>query len=246
MRYSVNLSKQESISGERLVLRAQLAIGGEPVVAHTTVVGRDGVIVRTDAPIEVGAPLDLELSLRGLLAPIQLGARVAMKEAGDGHGYFPGVTLAIESGAAQLAPLLGTTPPCTRPSSIMVVEDSAILRDVVRVGANRFAAEAGYPIALETLESAEAAIARFGERTFDVALVDLYLNGAQTGADVVREARARGSEAVMIGFSIGGAAARDAFLEAGADFFMDKPVMIKDLFATVGRLASLQARAEGS
>ena len=40
----------------------------------------------------------------------------------------------------------------------------------------------------------------------------------------------------VVAISVGGAAARDASLEAGADLFLDKPIVLRDLFTTLARL----------
>jgi hypothetical protein len=46
----------------------------------------------------------------------------------------------------------------------------------------------------------------------------------------------------VIGFSVGGVVARDAFLSAGADMFLDKPVMMRDVFTTLERLVVKRGR----
>lgn len=221
-----------------MVLRAELGQRERTVIAHTTALSAESVVVRTDADLEVGDVVDLRLSLRRLLPPIALAARVAAKDLGAGHGYFPGVTLAIEPSSPELGrlrELLDHTVATGGSRSILVVEDSALMRDFMQAGADRIS-EGDVRFAVDTVESAEAALARLAERDYDLALIDLYLPTAMTGADLVRSVRAAGGDLVMIGFSIGGRAAREAFLDAGADVFLDKPVMMKDLFATLGRL----------
>jgi DNA-binding response OmpR family regulator len=65
-----------------------------------------------------------------------------------------------------------------------------------------------------------------------------------SGADLVRAIRQRGLDTPVIGFSIGGTKARTAFLDAGADMYLDKPVMLRDIFGTLKRLVHA-ARSEG-
>jgi len=238
------------MSRDRMVLRAELCQRDRAVVAHTTAVTAESVVVRTDAKFEIGDVVRLRLSLRQLFPSIEVEARVSAKESGAGLGYFPGVTLAITpgsggSGEARLREVLDRNPaPTALTCTILVVEDSPLMRDFVHAGADRFSDVGEVRMTVETVDTAEAALARLETGTFDLALVDLYLPGKMSGADLVRSARSRGSDLVMIGFSIGGPAARDAFLEAGADMFLDKPVMMKDLFATVGALTVLNAKAE--
>src|SRR5690606_18706374 len=70
-----------------------------------------------------------------------------------------------------------------------------------------------------------------------LAIVDFFLpgmDGAQLISRIRKEPRLAGLPVVAI--SIGGDAARDAFLAAGADVFLDKPVVVRDLLATLDRL----------
>ncbi|HEY5935467.1 MAG TPA: response regulator [Kofleriaceae bacterium] len=226
------------MGGDRMVLRAELGQREQTVIAHTTALSVESVVVRTDADLQIGDVVDLRLSLRRLLPPIALEARVVAKDLGAGHGYFPGVTLAIEpasQGLGRLREVLGRPVTAGASRSILVVEDSALMRDFMQAGAERVS-EGEVRFTVDTVESAEAALTRLAEREYDLALVDLYLPTAMSGADLVRTVRAGGGDVAMIGFSIGGPAARDAFLDAGADVFLDKPVNMKDVFATLGRL----------
>ena len=223
-----------------MVLRAEITCAERQIVTHTTALGEDSVCVRTDEPLGVGDSVDLKLSFRPLLAPIQLTAQVVAKDEGAGHGYWPGVTLAFAASAEQenvLRHLLGAYSGSDLGTyRILVVEDSAFTRDFVQVGAERFSASGSMRLVVETTDSAEAALALLRERTFDLALIDLYLGGELDGADLVRSMRAQDPDIALVGFSIGKAAARDRFLAAGADLFLDKPVTVKDLFATIERL----------
>ena len=228
-----------------MVLRAELTHHDRKVVAHTTALTTESVVVRTDAAFAIDEVVGVQVSLRGLLPPLAFEARVVAKESGAGLGYFPGVTLAIletSQNLARLREVLDRTADASGPCRILVVEDSALMRDFVHVGADRFSEGSGR-LAVDTVETAEGAIAKLAEHDYDLALVDLFLGGAMSGADLVRDVRARGGEVAMIGFSIGGPKARDEFLDAGADLFLDKPVMMKDLFATIGRLAPLRKDA---
>jgi CheY-like chemotaxis protein len=234
---------------ERMVLRAELTHDGREIVAHTTELSSDGAVVRTDEQLDLGALVALRLSFRQLLPPLELTARVTACEPGAGLGYFPGMTLAFEAltaeqraglellTSAQLDPV-GKPPTCR----ILVVEDSAIMRDFVEIGATRFA-DARVKVVVDTADSVERALDLLASRTYALALVDLFLPGDVNGDGLIRLVRERGlDQLAVIGFSVGGAAARAAFLDAGADLYLDKPVIVKDLFATVQRLTLLRAR----
>src|SRR5678815_63198 len=119
---------------ERMVLRADLSHAQREIVAHTTELTRESVVVRTDEKLSPGDAVSLRLSLRRLLSPFELAARVIAVDPGAGLGFFPGVTLRFEAPTPdqeeQLAALLGpidgdgavASPACR----ILVVEDSQL------------------------------------------------------------------------------------------------------------------------
>lgn len=235
---------------ERMVLRAELSHDQREIVAHTTELTRDSVVVRTDELLAPGDAVSLRLSFRQLLAPVELAARVVARDPGAGFGYFPGLTLEFDAPTQEqqehLARLVGALeearadePPVCR---ILVVEDSAIMRDYVGIRAEQ-ATDGSVRVVVDTADTVERALELLEARSYALALVDLYLPGGPNGDSLVRTIRARGFDQIaVIGCSIGGATARLAFLDAGADLYLDKPVKVKDLFATVQRLTLLNAR----
>jgi CheY-like chemotaxis protein len=222
---------------ERIVLRAELVIDGRRLVAHTTEITARSAFVRTDEQLTVGEDVTLRLSFPRLLAPVELDAKVLAFDPGSGHGYVAGVMLEFARESDAIARLLAA-PPTPAPGGscrVLVVEDSAVMRDMVQLGAERYSGRPMRVIA-DTADRVEAALALIDEHAYDLAMVDLYLPGGLSGAELVRGLRARGSDLPVIGFSVGGASAREEFLAAGADLFLDKPVVLRDVFGTLERL----------
>lgn len=112
--------------------------------------------------------------------------------------------------------------------------------DVITQTASTFSRT--FQITTTSAYGAELAVELIERESFDLAVVDLFLPGALSGADLVRLLRERKIDLPVIGFSIGGTAARQAFLAAGADLFLDKPVALRDVFATLERLSVVAAR----
>jgi CheY-like chemotaxis protein len=234
---------------DHMVLRAEISHDQREIVAHTTELTRDSAVVRTDEQLSLGDVVTLRLSFRQLLAPVQLAARVTATDPGSGLGYFPGVTLAFDTPTPaqqeHLARLVGAVddddagePPTCR---VLVVEDSQLMREHVEARAGRVT-EGNVRVIVDTAETVARALELLETHSYAVALVDLYLP-EETGDSFVRTIRERGlDQLAVIGYSVGGATARDAFLEAGADLYLDKPVKVKDVFTTVQRLTLLNAR----
>jgi CheY-like chemotaxis protein len=220
----------------------------QTIIAHTTELTPASVFVRTDEPLALGESVALRLSFPRLLAPLDLEAHVVSTDPGLGHGYSAGVKLefhAAPEARERLAWLLGdvtTDTPRDDVSRILVVEDSALMRDFIQLGADRFT-RGSVRVVVDTADTAEAALEVMPDHSYALVLVDLYLPGAMDGAALVRMLRTKEKDLPVIGFSVGGVVARDAFLSAGADMFLDKPVMMRDVFTTLERLVVKQARS---
>ena len=241
-----NQDELEAETGARLVLRAELSDRGRHVVAHTTQLASRWVAVRTDEHLELGARLRLCLSFPRLFAPLELDVRVSSRDAGSGHGYQPVVRLDLVGPPSQrerLLPLLRELESETGAHGrcrVLLVEDSPIARDSVEHGASRLSGQVAVTT-FSTQSEAEALLVLERELP-DLALVDFFLPGPRSGAELVREMRARGLDLPVIGYSVGGPGARDAFLAAGADLFLDKPVIVRDIFRTLQRLTAAAAQ----
>jgi len=242
-----------SSNAERMVLRAELSHNARQIVGHTTELTTRSVFVRTDAQLAIGDAVGVRLSFPRLLAPLELAAHVVAIDPGLGHGYSAGVTLEFDAATAEqgrLAELLyqpaaGEESPAAavnRLHRILVVEDSALMRDLMQLGAARFAG-ASVQVIVEATDSAEEALVLLRDRPYQLVLVDLYLPGPMDGAALVRSLRETQVDLPVIGFSVGGEVARTAFLAAGADLFLDKPVVVRDVFSTLERLTLMRARS---
>ena len=128
--------------------------------------------------------------------------------------------------------------PSTRQVRMLMVEDSSLTRDVFTHSLSH--ARSATRVHVESVPDAEVAWAALQTGTFHLLLVDHFLP-ASTGADLIAkvrsEPRLRGLP--IVGISVGGKLARDAMLTAGVDLFLEKPVQVRDLLATLERLAAL-------
>ena len=118
-----------------------------------------------------------------------------------------------------------------------MVEDNAFIRDLFAYGVRRYGSSRRREIHLAIAEDAESAWSMLGEQDFHMAIVDHYLP-VQNGAQLIGKIRADPRLAAMpvVAISVGGQDARDASMEAGADLFLDKPIVLVDLFDTLDKL----------
>jgi CheY-like chemotaxis protein len=220
----------------RFVLRAELLRDGERVVSYAIDVSPRSVFVATDLQASVGSNVELRLSFPRILEPIQLDARIDELCDANGPGAPAGVRLAFEPNDrldAVLAQAASAADLAPRECRILFVEDSDFIRDVFDYGLRAFFdARGAYTVDHAT--SVDDAWERLTTTAYDIVIVDYYLPAA-TGAELIERVRAdrRFAGLPVVAVSVGGRDAREATLAAGADLFLDKPLVFRDLFNTL-------------
>jgi DNA-binding response OmpR family regulator len=116
------------------------------------------------------------------------------------------------------------------PRSVLIIEDDPRIRRIVQMTLQREG--------LEVLEadSGEAGLQRLAERDFDVVLLDLMLPG-KDGFEVCREIRRTSNVPIIMVTARGDSHDVVAGLEAGADDYVSKPFVAKELSARIRALA---------
>jgi DNA-binding response OmpR family regulator len=224
----------------RVILRAELRESSCTIVGSAFELTPSSVFVATDREFPVGTNLALTLSFANLLPTIALSARVEDRRAAGGPGELAGVRLAFEPSAQERVLLDGLIARVHAPIEhagaafrVLVVEDSRLIRDMFALKVSQFFAEPGV-VEIEFADDAVTAWLMLAQSSFDLLIVDHYLP-AETGASLNARLRADARLARMpiVAMSVGGSVARDASLSAGADLFLDKPLVLRDLFNTM-------------
>lgn len=225
-----------SAEENRFVLRAELGSGSETIVSYAFDVTPQSAFVATDWTGNAGDKVTLRLSFPRLLEPIELAAHIDEQHDPSGPGAPAGLRLAFERDArleALLARASDASGAALRHCRILFVEDNGFIRDVFDYGLRVFfAARGAYTV--DHAESVDDAWQRLESAAYDVAIVDYYLP-ALTGAELIERMRAdqRLADLPIVAVSVGGRDAREASLAAGADLFLDKPLVFRDLFNTL-------------
>jgi DNA-binding response OmpR family regulator len=129
---------------------------------------------------------------------------------------------------------------------VLLVEDNQLIRDMFAYAVERYFGQRACKVHLAQAETIAAAWRHLeNNRTFDLAVIDHFLLD-ETGATFISALR---KDAVfrrmpIVGMSVGGSEVRSAMLEAGADLFLHKPIVLKDLFCTVEFLMSCEPETE--
>jgi len=226
---------------ERFILRAEIVTAQGTIVSYGYDLAPSSVFVVTDWSASFGTRVRVRLSLPRTVEPVELGAHIAELRASGAPGELAGVRLELEAeashvGLSGLLAVASTQPRTDTPATYraLVVEDNSLTRDVIIYRARAFFGD----IAIDEAETAERAWELLDSHRYDVVLVDHYLPTAD-GASLISRLRAdrrlRGT--LVVAISAGGRVAREAALLAGADLFVDKPLVFKDLFRTLQILA---------
>lgn len=230
------------------ILRAELFHKGRSVVAHTMELTETTAMVRTDELLNNGDRLLVRLSFPGLLEPFDLEAHVASRRLPAGPGEPAGVTLVFvfandeEEEHLRLLLTQGLMPSEVTGSEsssfrVLLVEDSETIRDMLLFGAHKHIRGDSARFHIDFAESAEQAWEMLQTGEYHLAIVDYFLPGMH-GAQLVERVRSEPALGALpvVAISIGGSAARDRFMAAGADVYLDKPVVVRDLLKTLDRL----------
>lgn len=236
---------------DRFILRAEIRSAQDEVISYGFDLTTSSIFVVTDwlAP-PAGTRVSLRLSCPKVLTPIELEASIDDVISGAGLGEPSGVRLKFEAGERDkgrinslLARVTAPAQPTPREYRILLVEDNGFIRDVFAYSLGKFLPQPGTH-AIDHAENAERAWEKLEHADYDLVIVDYYLpaaNGASLIARLRRDPRL--SEVPVVAMSVGGRDAHDATISAGADLFLDKPLVLRDLFNTLRMIVHQGASA---
>ena len=241
-----------AVNRDRFIVRAELRAGNDSVISYGFDLTSNSVFVVTEWNAPVGTTVSLRLSFPRILDPIDVTARIADIRVAGEPGEPAGVGLVFDeasAGACLLDELervesFGEAgPSAERPYRVLLVDDSWLIRDMFAYGTAKFFERPG-ALAIDHAEDAEEAWGKLAKSTYDLVIVDYFLP-AEDGASLIARLRAdaRLARTPIVAISVGGRDAREATISAGADVFVDKPLVFRDLFNTLRVLAERRERA---
>jgi len=239
----------------RLLLRCNLAYDGMRSVCHTVQVSDHAAFIWTQRKVTVGNEVELSLSFPGLLEPLEVRAKVTERydaiDPGDPEGLLVDFS-PDQQGTMALATFLGDIDTALKSQRevdaggyrLLFVEDSDLMCQMFKLGARKYFRKSPVKVDIDVAQDAEAAWRLAESGSYDMAVVDFFLPG-QLGSELVRKIRSTPalSHITCVGVSVGGDEAREAFLQCGADMYLDKPMVLQDLFATLEVLGAHRTAA---
>ena len=239
----------------RLILRADVTHDAGHLVAHTLELSATHALVECTELAPLGDTVLVRLSFPRLVLPLELQAKVAAHHTPLAPGDPHGMTLAFEFRtraernvlralitrieAAAVADELQREAKRHGIYRVLLVEDNDIIRDMFAYGVRRYFRERNGHVSVDLASDGEQAWRMLADSDYDLAIVDFYLP-VLDGARLIERLRAhpRLCATPVVAISVGGAEAREASLSAGADLFLHKPIVLRDLFATLERLTA--------
>ena len=232
----------------RFMLRAEIRCSGQTLVSSGFELTAESIFVVTDWHPPAGATLSVRLSFPTLVAPIELAGRVAARRSAGSPGESGGIVIAFDerSRAAAAGLTAQVHQLCERASArpaepvtyrVLLVEDNDLIRDMFAFGMRR-SFQPPAAVAIDHAEDAARAWSKLCDAHYDLIIVDYFLP-SEDGASLIARLRQdeRLAQVPVVAISVGGRSARDATLSAGADLFLDKPLVLRDLLHTMQILA---------
>jgi uncharacterized protein (TIGR02266 family) len=235
---------------EPLTLKVEYTDAGELIADFTENISAGGTFVLTNRLLPEGTEVRLVLSFPGLIKPLPLTGTVRWtraeppEERGIGVAFDPASADAITRLGGLVQRIAEGDPELvTRILRVLVVEDNPHVAHLIReglLGGGRREMGGRVTFQCEMVANGREALHAVRTQPFDVLIVDIYLP-IMDGAQLIAEVRADESlrHLPIVAVSGGGAPARTSAMTAGADFFLDKPMRLADIVATMRRLTGL-------
>ncbi|MDB4943303.1 MAG: Chemotaxis protein CheY [Labilithrix sp.] len=226
------------------ILRAELfRTGATEVTCALEMTGRSIFVVTDELP-PIGETVPMRLSFPNAVEPIDVLGRVVQVRLSSGPGAPSGFVAAFieenEEGRRALEQLAErlTGPRSwhgpSREISVLLVEDNRLIRDMFAYAVQRYFEQRNGTVRLGQAVDVDAAWSMLAAEPYDLVIVDYFLP-TDHGASLIAKLRqdARFAKTAVVAISVGGHDVRQQTLKAGADLFLHKPIVLKELFYTI-------------
>lgn len=217
---------------------------------YTSNLSAGGTFVQTEREMPLGSEVRLVLSFPGLLRPIALEGVVRWVHEGGADERGVGIEFKdyddrVRDELARVIEALRQRNPdlMRRVVRILIVEDNPHVARFIKEGLTGSSRFPDVVFDLVAASDGRGALARLEAQAFDAAIVDMYLplmDGSHLIGHIRRDPRL--ATLPIIAVSAGGAPARSAALDAGADLFLEKPMRLRQIVDSMVSLVGLRDR----
>jgi CheY-like chemotaxis protein len=241
------------------ILRAEILDGESSEVTCALEMTETSVFIVTERLPPIGDTVHLRLSFPRAIRPVLVSVCVTQVRLSTGPGTPSGFVAEFEVESADAKNRVSELARRVRPASrgpksegqpdgadssrerepialtVLLVEDNQLLRDMFAYTARRYFSQRVGRVELKLAESNTEALRMIdGGGPLDVVIIDYFL-GSEIGTSLITRLRgdARLRKTAIVAMSVGGADIKRTMLEAGADLFLHKPIVLKELFCTL-------------
>lgn len=239
------------------ILRAEMTYGETHEVACAIELDDYSVFVITYTLPPVDTVVGLKLSFPQVVEPIELSACVVQVRFGSGpgtpSGFVAGFGSATEEQRARIRNVVQRLAESSQPArqagrgvDVLLVEDNRLVRDMFAYAVAKYFAPRAGSVRLDQASDTASAWDKLTTSRYDLVIVDFFLP-QEDGATLITRLRQdpRLANTSVVAISIGGSDVRRASLSAGADLFLHKPLVLRDLFQTLEFLSQQGAADAG-
>lgn len=241
-------SERKTSQRTEVVLRVEYRQPRDILSDYITSLGEGGMFIHTSLPLAQGQEITFTLSFPGLLDPFELRGVVRWRQTDEDPEEPQGLGVEFlftdddqKRHLQQLLAALEDPKPIEserRAFTVLLVEDNEFAMELFEYALRRFNDD-NKGVALDVLQAKDVkeALLHLAHKPIDLAIVDHFLPG-MTGCELVQQMRqdARISGIPILMVSVGGDDVRERAYNSGADLFLDKPVLHKQLISTIAKL----------
>ncbi len=240
-----------------LILKIAYPTAEDFAADYTHNAGGGGLFIATRRSFQLGEHLVFDISFPGLLAAMRCEGEVRWirspeqedenQPAGIGVAFcFPDeeqgekVRSLIKKLCAHEDDPVEAAPAEAPPFRVLLAEDNPLMRQMFRFAVRKFHntySGSGRKVEVAEAANGHEALAHLQSHSFDLAIIDYYMP-LLDGGKLVRKIREneKFNALPIIMVSAGGKDARVEAFDAGSDLYLDKPVLLGQLFESLQRL----------
>jgi len=247
-----------------LVLKVEYATPSDFIADYIQDMSDGGVFIATKKTFAVGERLTFDISFPGLLSPIRCRGEIRWRRTPESatEKEPSGIGVVFEFPSAEEAAklrrlidkLTAEPPPAAEaakpagPFRVLLAEDNPAIREMILFGVTKFShdgPDAKRKLEVVEVENGRQAWNRIRKGSFNMAIIDYYMP-VMDGGKLIRKIREDESlrSLPVIVLSAGGEEARRAAYAAGADLYIERPVLLKQLLKSMKLLLGLKRNEE--